>query len=46
METSFWLNPSILSYNNQDRIIIQKIAAVNWNNFRKVTDIGVVDFVS
>ena len=43
IDTSLWLNPSILSDNNQNRVIIQKIAAVNWDDFRKVIDIRVVN---
>ena len=43
IDISLRLNPSILSDNNQNRVIIQKIAAVNWDNFRKVIDIRIVN---
>ena len=43
IDTSLWLHPSILSDNDQNRVIIQKIAAVNWDDFRKVIDIRVVN---
>ena len=34
---------SILSDNNQNHIMIQKLAAVNWDDFQKVIDIGIVN---